>query len=617
MNDNRDYTELVRQAQLDDKGSLDKLTELVQPRLYAYVYRIMLQKDLVQDIVQETMLEMFKVLGKLEKADRFWPWLRAIAFNKIRHQYKKDYHRRTVSLLNVQDLEWLEDKQKARQEGLASLMSQELKLIVFNAMRRLKPRHRAILAMRCYEEMEYSQIADLMQRNEFSTRALFYRAKKSLLTQLSRSGFRKESLLSALLLFGKTTAHSEASAAELSLTTATVNAGPAASLAGVAVSKPVTMTLIATTLLGVFSVTAPSWIDKAMSWTEKTVVVVKEKLEERWYYFPEKTSGPVMTRLVKWDNQTKQSYYQWLQNERGNYHFDRTARTMYINNHRKWQSNLAVQRLPTDSVQLRRFLTMVEGKTQPMQYVSADREGLLVIIRPDQDSNLPQITYNYNVLDEEYFRYRLPPAAQVVDNRDAMHKRGWTYFRITGEIDAEKVSGTGRIPFIYQTHKQYHPWLRLQVADQLEIQDGIDGAFIYDAAGKMVANYPANSFFKGLGRPWMGLHTIDTVRRDAAEKKLRFETKYIPTTNKAEIVLNSEKMHLVYTIDLEKDVIEEITFSTGYTQGRYGVLKFSYLEEIDAVGDEFVEPATEVYKTQRKEERGILWLLRLAEGTLD
>jgi len=73
MDENKDYIELVKQAQLGDGESLDSLAGLVRGRLYAYVYRITLEEDLTQDIVQESMLEMFKVFRDLERSDRFWP----------------------------------------------------------------------------------------------------------------------------------------------------------------------------------------------------------------------------------------------------------------------------------------------------------------------------------------------------------------------------------------------------------------------------------------------------------------------------------------------------------------------------------------------------------------
>ncbi|MHC4739404.1 MAG: RNA polymerase sigma factor [Planctomycetota bacterium] len=624
MNNNRDYIELVTQAKLGDKPSFDKLTELVQPRLYAYVYRIILQKNLAQDIVQEALLEMIKVIAKLQKPDRFWPWLRGIAYNKIRLQYKRQYRRRTVSISNLQ----FEDRQKASQGGLANLMTQELRQIVFNAMQTLKPPHRAVLAMRCYENMEYSQIAKLMQRNEFSVRSLFFRAKRSLHKQLSRSGFRKEFFLTALLMFGKMTAPSEASAAQLSVTGATVDAGLAANMTGLATSTPVIITLITAGFLGVCSVTAPSWIDKPMSWAEKTTVAVKEKFTQHltpanqppdeklqcWYYFPEETNGPVMTRLLKWDPQTKLSYHQFLQNDRANYFFDRTANTVYIKNHRYWQTNLTVQRLPTDSLQLRQFLTTTEEQPDQMQYVPTEGRALLVSI--NRNANKPQLTYNYNVLDEEYFRYSFPDGVKVVDNRDPMHKRGWTYFTITGHMAGKNVSGNGRIPFVYNTSRQFPPWLKLRVYGRMKIQDGDDGAFIYDDTGRMLTNYPSGTFFKPLTRPWMGLHTIDTVRRNAAEKSVPFETKFIPAENKAEIVLNTPQMNLIYTIDLEKDIIEKIIFSTPQTMGLYGVLNFSYLQDIDLLDDDFAEPSFDDSPMPHEKEMHDLWLLKLAEPDL-
>ena len=84
MGNGEDYIELVKQAQLGCAESMEALAERVRGRLYAYVYRIVVDRELAQDIVQESMLEMLKVIGKLEAAERFWPWLRGIAFNKIR-----------------------------------------------------------------------------------------------------------------------------------------------------------------------------------------------------------------------------------------------------------------------------------------------------------------------------------------------------------------------------------------------------------------------------------------------------------------------------------------------------------------------------------------------------
>ena len=55
MDDNREYIDLVRRAQLGDSDSLDELTELVRARLRAYVYRILLHDDVAEDIYVEAI----------------------------------------------------------------------------------------------------------------------------------------------------------------------------------------------------------------------------------------------------------------------------------------------------------------------------------------------------------------------------------------------------------------------------------------------------------------------------------------------------------------------------------------------------------------------------------
>ena len=99
MYDGIDYIRLVEQAQHGDRDSMDRLAEIARKRLGEHVYRITLQANLTQDIVQESMLEMFKVLGKLRQVDKFWPWLYGIAFNKIRHHNRSQGRKKTVSLL--------------------------------------------------------------------------------------------------------------------------------------------------------------------------------------------------------------------------------------------------------------------------------------------------------------------------------------------------------------------------------------------------------------------------------------------------------------------------------------------------------------------------------------
>jgi len=610
MHGKDNYTGLVQRAQLGDKESLNRLGELVRERLREYVFRLTLADDLTQDILQESMLKMFKFLDKLERADRFWPWLRRIAANKIRDHYGQNWNRKRVSISEKE----YRGIQKDSQDGLADMVSQELKQIVFAAMHRLKPAHRNILILRCYEEMKYSEIAEEMGCSELAARTLFFRAKKALAKELSRRGLGKSSLVVALALFGKMTASSEAAAANVSVTAATLKVGAAASLAAVVTSKTAIISLVTAGAIGAGAVAIAPRVDKTDIGTRKYQVentlspsrqiTASRGREECWYYYPPNANGSVIMRLLS-GREGEQSYCQWLQNDQANYY--KYGDDIYINNHRVWVSDLTVQRLPTDSPRLTEFLSTIEGKSKQIKYVQGNRDGLLVIVKQDRNGGHSQTTLRYDVSDEEYFRYSWPAGARIIDNRDAMHKRGWTYFRITGRIGGEEVSGVGRIPFVYASSKLNYAWLTLTVGTRLKIMDGGDQACVYDGGGKLVATYAGGGFFKGLGRPWMGLHTIDTVRRDAAEKQIWFETELLPGGKKAQVTLTCGQDKLIYTIDMDVDVVDKVTFTGSQIQGE---LKFAYLQEIGQTTNEFVAPSQ---KSSGKQQGhiGILWLVKL------
>lgn len=585
MENKTDYIELVRQAQLGDKDCLNRLAEVVRERLYAYVYRQTLVDGLTEDIVQESILEMLKIIGELREVEQFWPWLHKIALNKIRHHYRNDKFRKTVSTSDMD----ADHKHDDSREVVADMVFQEFREAVIAAMRELKPDHRSIINMRCYDQMPYSEIAAVMKRSEFATQMLFYRAKKSLKKKLVRRGLGKGSLVMALVLFGKLTATSEAAVAGISVTSATIKVGTAASIAAVAASKTVIISLTTAAVIttGTIAVTIGTETggvakekpaESSSLYSTVKQVQASQGSKEYWYYYPSKSADTVMMRIEEANAKGKGRYCQYLQNADGNYYFDSRKNTVCIENYRQWQKDLSVWRLPTDSFELTEFLSQIDGIKRPTEDVYHSQSGMLLVAKKADGENRDQleITHHYNVLGEDYFKYDWPGNAKVIDNRDVMHKRGWTYFRIDGLVAGEKVSGAGRIPFVYQAAQWYPAWLRLRVGDK-EFVDAGEGVL-----------------FKGLSRPWTGLHTIDTVRRDAAEKQIAFETKLRADNRKAQLILTKESGKIIYTIDLENDVVEKIVF----TGQREGLLVFEYLQEIDEIESEFASPRSN-YRTTK------------------
>jgi hypothetical protein len=234
----------------------------------------------------------------------------------------------------------------------------------------------------------------------------------------------------------------------------------------------------------------------------------------------------------------------------------------------------------------------------------ADREAAV---------DVPWTISSSNVLEADYFQSDWPTSARMVDNRDAMHQRGWTYFRIRGKVAGRDVTGAGRLPFVYAASKQHEPWLRLKIGD-LVIVDGGSVATLQDGQGEFPFKYRQGSFFSGLSRPWMGLHTVDTVRRDAAEQRARFETQLLADGRQAQVTVTSDNTKLIYTIDIEADLVRRIDFTVNGAAA--GSLEFEYLEDVNVRGSEFTGPASRIQRVTLQRDAGILWLARLAEGTL-
>jgi hypothetical protein len=477
------------------------------------------------------------------------------------------------------------------------------------------------LTMRCYDEMQYSQIAKLMGCSEFASRMLFCRAKKALAKQLSKRGLGRGALLLALTLFGKMTSSSTATAAQISVPATAIKAGTAATLAGIIISKSAIVTVATAGAIAAGSVALTVGTDKSTLtgqgnltqnfYSIPTAAKLRKDAEECWYYYPDSITKPVMTRSIKFDTGEKQHYCQWLQNDIGNYYYDKNRNTIYIKNHRMWNQDFSVRSLPTDSPQLSQFLVNVQGNKVEMEHISSRGPGLFVIAQRDEGNTNGRwrIVRHYNVLDEDYFRCDWPSGSKIIDERDFLHKRGWAYFKIEGEAAGRKVSGVGQIPFTYEAGKKHKPWLKLELTGSIKISDFPDGAGICDADGKVTAVYPAGSFFKGLARPWMGLHTIDTIRRDAAGQRLWFETKINSKSDKSEVTIVIEQGKIIYTIDMQQDVIDKIEFDLDETQGQ---LRFSYLSGI-AQGD-YDSSVIKKYRYSATPGRseGLLWLLYLA-----
>lgn len=252
--------ETIAGAQRGDQASMGRLAELAEARLTTYIFRLTLSQDLTEELCQKTLLKMVQSLKKLENADRFWNWLLRHAMGEVQHYYR-DRKRRREAEMEILNRECFEQYvSRNHHDGLDEAARIELSDIIYDAIAQLRFHYRNVLVLRCYEDLSFAEIAEFMDCKELRARVLFYRAKRALKQHLSRNGFSKDTLLTGLGLFGILTLSTRETAAAVSVKAASMNIGPAATIAGALGTR-----------LGIAAVTATSAI--AAGITSQQVIV--------------------------------------------------------------------------------------------------------------------------------------------------------------------------------------------------------------------------------------------------------------------------------------------------------------------------------------------------------
>ncbi|MFA6187021.1 MAG: sigma-70 family RNA polymerase sigma factor [Phycisphaerae bacterium] len=639
-----DYVQIVNRAKSGCKKSLDELVEVVSPKLKTYIYRLTLDQNLTEDLLQDILMQMVKSLGNLRQSEKLWPWLYRTAIGRVYQHYRsKNLKVKTLSITDMTSENSHSgnyDIQDPQDDGLTIAMRNELVKSVFAAMEKLRLNYRNVLVLRCMEQRSFVEIAEIMDCSETAARVQFFRARGSLKKRLAGSGFGRAYVLPALALFAGLTSPSKAA---VTIPAATAEVGTLAGIIGFATTKIAAMFLMLIVAAGIFLPTVfndkneslisdlpdrnqiKSFYFVEQAWngamSGNTNLLRGRSLSkgayEQWFYFPQGVDGPMFFAMQRWNPQMTGKLCSWRQDGGGNYYFNSGNKTIYIHNYRLPTRDLQTRRLPSDSPEFTAFLDSVEGKSSDIDYNRDPKTNLLTGVLDHRFYNArdfsSSIKYNnFNQTEFDNFRYRWPADANVIDERDDLHKNLTAFIKITGQIHGIPINGAGCIVFVYDKLAEITPWLKIKIGN-MEIIDNLQAAVLIKNGAKFY--YPAGTFFNGLARPWLGIHTVDIVRRDAASQKIKFITTPPPQNNDEQvdcsvnIVFVDEPAKLGYQVGYYSDLLNGITFYANDNQ--IGQMNFEYI-----IDNEAIKNRPEIDSGRNIRNLDGLWLMRLANGSL-
>lgn len=150
MNDNL----LIKLILAGDQTAFRNMIQTYEERLYHIVYRIVMDRQYTEDILQETFVAAYLNMKKFRQDSGLFTWLSAIAYNKALTHAKRGRLNKWLSL------DVTAFTVNSAHSGQAE--KKELKQVLENAMMKLPVDLRAVITLYEIEQLDHKTIAKIM-----------------------------------------------------------------------------------------------------------------------------------------------------------------------------------------------------------------------------------------------------------------------------------------------------------------------------------------------------------------------------------------------------------------------------------------------------------------------
>lgn len=181
--------QLVHRCRLGDRAAFAELVHRHQGRVFGLCLRWLGDRVAAEEIAQDTFLSAWRALPGFRAEARFDTWLRRIAVNKCKNRKVYGF-RRGYGLHDSIDV--LPDEDRPRLQLVhggpaadAGIHRDQADAIVRSALAALPDEQRAIVVLRDVEDLDYDEIADILEIPRGTVKSRLHRARTALALVLS------------------------------------------------------------------------------------------------------------------------------------------------------------------------------------------------------------------------------------------------------------------------------------------------------------------------------------------------------------------------------------------------------------------------------------------------
>jgi RNA polymerase sigma-70 factor (ECF subfamily) len=178
-------TQLMLRAQKND-DAFGLLIERHRNTLVQHLSRLVQNPAVAEELAQDVFLRVHRSREKWEPSAKFSTWLFRISTNVAYNHFRDEkYHNRNLSLdrevPNARKREFSDGSRGVENSMVDDVRVSEIRAAINN----LPFKQRTAVLMHKYEEMDYSQIAEVLGCTPSAVKALMFRAYESLRMQLA------------------------------------------------------------------------------------------------------------------------------------------------------------------------------------------------------------------------------------------------------------------------------------------------------------------------------------------------------------------------------------------------------------------------------------------------
>ena len=177
--------QLMLRVREGDEESFGVLLEKYRSPVIRFVYRMVQDQAIAEELGQEVFLRVYRSRATYEPAAKFTTWLFRIAthlaLNWLRDGRSERGHQRLDDDGELPIREVADRGPSVEQRMVYQTRLQEVR----DAIGLLPEKQRAAVLMHKYEEMEYAQIAQVLECSESAVKSLVFRAYETLRARLA------------------------------------------------------------------------------------------------------------------------------------------------------------------------------------------------------------------------------------------------------------------------------------------------------------------------------------------------------------------------------------------------------------------------------------------------